>query len=157
METFLGNAGDVVIYALLFIVLILTLWIIRLELKLKKFFRGKKAESFEENFLSILSTLKQQEHQNAEFTSMLENIDTRVKKSVRGVETIRFSPFKGSGGNQSFATAFITEEGDGVVISSLYSRERFSAFAKPIKRNIPEFELSKEETEVLHKAKERLK
>ena len=157
METFLGNAADVVIYALLAIVLVLALWIIRLEMKLKKFFRGKKAESFEESFLTIVDTLNQQKRQNAEFTSVLESLDNRVKKSVRGVETIRFSPFKGSGGNQSFATAFITEEGDGVVISSLYSRERFSAFAKPIKRNIPEFELSKEETEVLHKAKERLK
>lgn len=157
MEAFFSNATEIVIYVLLALVLVLTIWIIRLEMKIKKFFRGKKAHSYEESFMNILSELEQQHRVNAEVTSYLENIDSRVKKSIRGVETIRFTPFKGSGGNQSFATAFITEEGDGVIISSLYSRERFSAFAKPIRKNIPEFELSKEETDVLHRAKQLIK
>ena len=46
----------------------------------------------------------------------------------------------------------LNEEGDGVVLSSLYSRERMSIFAKPIKNNKSEYELSAEEKEVLKKA-----
>ena len=57
-----------------------------------------------------------------------------MKKASRGFETIRFNPFPDQGSNQSFAVGMVNEDGDGVVFSSLYSRERMSIFAKPIKK-----------------------
>jgi hypothetical protein len=86
--------------------------------------------------------------------------DARLKKTVSGVETIRFNPFKGdgSGGNQSFATAFLNEEKNGVVISSMYSRDHVSVFSKPIKNmNSEQGELTAEEKEALYKASEATK
>lgn len=47
----------------------------------------------------------------------------------------------------------LNEDGDGVVISSLYSRERMSIFAKPIKNGKSEYELTDEEKKSLAKAK----
>jgi len=47
----------------------------------------------------------------------------------------------------------VNENGDGVVLSSLYSRERMSIFAKPVKNGKSEYELTTEEKEVLEKAK----
>ena len=81
----------------------------------------------------------------------LARINDRIKKKLHGAKTLRFNPFHGtgSGGNQSFATAFLDEQGDGVVISSLYSREKVSVFAKPIKNRASEFDLTDEEKEVL--------
>jgi hypothetical protein len=49
--------------------------------------------------------------------------------------------------------SFLNDEGDGVIISSLYARDRMSIFAKPIKGGKSEFELSTEEQEVLQKSK----
>src|SRR3989344_6036819 len=46
----------------------------------------------------------------------------------------------------------LDEEGDGLVISSLYSRERMSIFAKPVKNGKSEYELSTEEKEALTRA-----
>ena len=46
----------------------------------------------------------------------------------------------------------LNEDGDGVVFSSLYSRERTSIYAKPIKNGKSEYELTKEEQEALKKA-----
>jgi hypothetical protein len=46
----------------------------------------------------------------------------------------------------------LNEEGDGVVLSSLYSRERMSVFAKPIKNKKSEYELTVEEKAVLDQA-----
>ena len=43
----------------------------------------------------------------------------------------------------------LNEEGDGVVFSSLYSRERMSIFAKPIKNNKSEYELSDVESAIV--------
>ena len=40
----------------------------------------------------------------------------------------------------------LNEEGNGVVLSSLYSRERMSIFAKPIKNGKSEYELTEEES-----------
>jgi hypothetical protein len=72
---------------------------------------------------------------------------------------VRFNPFKGtgSGGNQSFATAFISEEGDGLVISSLHSREHVSIYAKPLRDGRSDFELTEEEKKAVKEAKANLK
>ena len=80
-------------------------------------------------------------------------INKKLKKSIRGLETIRFNPFPDQGSNQSFAVGMVNEDGDGVVFSSLYSRERMSIFAKPIKGGKSEYELTIEEKKVLEKAK----
>jgi hypothetical protein len=83
----------------------------------------------------------------------LVTVDKRLDKSIRSVETIRFNPFLDAGSNQSFAISFLNDEGNGVVMSSLYARDRMSIFAKPIIKGKSEFELSTEEKEVLEKSK----
>ena len=83
----------------------------------------------------------------------LVEVNKKLKKSVRGLETIRFNPFPDQGSNQSFAVGMLNEEGNGVVFSSLYSRERMSIFAKPVKNGKSEYELTTEEKEVLKKGK----
>ncbi|MEK7113754.1 MAG: DUF4446 family protein, partial [Patescibacteria group bacterium] len=92
------------------------------------------------------------EKAKANIESELATINNKLKKSIRGLETIRYNPFPDQGGNQSFALGILNEDGDGVVISSLYSRERMSVFAKPIKNGTSEYELTGEEKEVLEKA-----
>jgi hypothetical protein len=88
----------------------------------------------------------------------LHIVEERLKKSIRGVETVRFNPFKGTGdgGNQSFATALIDEEGNGVVISSIFARDRTSIFSKPIYKYVSSHELSEEELEAITKAKAKM-
>jgi len=85
------------------------------------------------------------------FDGLAPIIEKRLRKSVQSVHTVRFNPFKGTGGggNQSFATSFLNEEGDGVVLSSIYSRDRVSIFAKPVKKHSSEYELSEEEKEAV--------
>ena len=84
-------------------------------------------------------------------------MNRRLRKSIRGVETVRFNPFPDQGSNQSFAIGMVDETGDGVVLSSLYARERMSIFAKPVKGGKSEYELTEEEKEALWKAKEKIK
>lgn len=83
----------------------------------------------------------------------LITVDKRLDKSIRSVETIRFNPFLDAGSNQSFAISFMNDEGNGVVMSSLYARDRMSIFAKPVVNGKSEFELSIEEKEVLEKSR----
>ena len=65
---------------------------------------------------------------------------------------MRYNAFADVGGKQSFATAILSEDGNGVVISSMYSRERVNVYAKPINNFSSEYELSKEEVQAIKEA-----
>ena len=135
----------------LFIV-VSAIWMFKTEKRLKRFFLGKKAKDLEDTITVLegdISKLKKaKENAEKEITA----INSKLRKSIRGLGTVRFNPFSDQGSNQSFAIGMLNEDGDGVVISSLYSRERMSIFAKPIKDGKSEYELTTEEKEVLKKA-----
>ena len=137
------------------IIFVLFIWIIVLQVKLHKLL-GSKNGSLDEAIGTLrkdTDTLKKYAEKN---TEKLEIVDKKLKKTISGNETIRFNPFKGdgSGSNQSFATALVNSEGDGVVISSIYSRDHLSVFSKPVKDMSSEYELTAEEKNALQKAKE---
>ncbi len=134
-------------------ILMMVIWIIITEKRLKRFFLGKKAKDLEDTIISLGQDIVNLKKAKDDMQKDVTAINTKLKKSVRGLEIIRFNPFPDQGSNQSFAIGMLNEEGDGVVFSSLYSRERMSIFAKPIKNNKSEYELSAEEKEVLEKAK----
>jgi hypothetical protein len=123
------------------------------EKRLKRFFLGKKAKDLEDTISILESDIIKLNKAKDSIEKEITQINTKIRKSVRGLETIRFNPFPDQGSNQSFAIGMLNEDGDGLVMSSLYSRERMSVFAKPIKGGISEYELSAEEKEALQKAR----
>lgn len=146
------------IYVLLGLIVLLALWIIYLEVRIKQLLMGKNGKSLEDSILSLKTGLEDYAEFKKDSIEYLKNIEVRLKRSLQAVETVRFNPFKGtgSGGNQSFATAFINEKGDGVVVSSLYSREHVSVFSKPLKKFQSEFEMSQEEKSAVSLSRESL-
>jgi len=140
-------------YATLGLVIALVIWFIWLEARIKRLLRGKNTQSIEQSLIVIQKDLDQLIAFREKTENSLENIDKRLAKSVQGVGIVRFNPFKGtSGSNQSFSAAFLDAEGNGVVISSLYSRDRVSVFAKPIQSGKSEYELTDEEREAIARA-----
>jgi hypothetical protein len=137
------------------IIIILFIWVIWLQNKLGKLLIGK-SKNLDESFDLLNREITELKKFKVAALETFKNNDTRLKKTISGVETIRFNPFKGEGqgGNQSFATAFLNEEKNGVIISSMYSRDHISIFSKPIKNFISEYELTKEEREAMTNAKE---
>lgn len=125
--------------------------LIRSEVRLSKFLKGKKAETLEDSIISIDNELKTLLSFRKEIETYLKTVEFRLQRSIQGVHTLRFNPFKGTGegGNQSFVTAFLNEQGDGVIISSMYSRDHISVFSKPIIHFKSTYELSAEEKEAL--------
>jgi hypothetical protein len=134
-------------------VLIGAVWIFITEKRLKRFFLGKKAKDLEDTILILETEIKNLSKARENFEKELSVMNSKLKKSIRGLEVIRFNPFPDQGSNQSFAIGMLNEENDGLVISSLYSRDRMSVFAKPIKSGQSLYELSAEEKEALEKAK----
>ena len=137
------------------IILLLLIWIIRLEVILKKLL-GSKNGSLDQAIDTLRKDAETFKKHAEKTVEKLEVVDKKLKKTVSGNETVRFNPFKGtgSGSNQSFATALINSDGDGVIISSIYSRDHLSVFSKPLKNLESEYELTPEEKAALQKAKE---
>lgn len=129
------------------------IWMIITEKRLKRFFLGKKAKDLEDIIVNLEKEIAKLNTAKTDIQKDIATIQGKLKKSIRGLEIMRFNPFPDQGSNQSFAIGMLNEEGNGVVLSSLYSRERMSVFAKPIKDNKSEYELSAEEKKVLEKAK----
>jgi len=134
-------------------ILIGAIWIFKTEKRLKRFFIGKKAKDLEDTILNLEGDIEKLKKAKEKGEIEIKEINAKLKKSIRGLETIRFNPFPDQGSNQSFAIGMLNEDGDGVVLSSLYSRERMSVFAKPIKNGKSEYELTQEEENAVKKAK----
>jgi hypothetical protein len=145
-------------YGLISGIVILIGWIIRLEVKMHRLLRGKDAKSLEDSIVQAHDNLEKLNEFQKESILYFINIEKRLNRSIQAVETIRFNPFKGTGegGSQSFSTSFLSENGNGVVISSLYSRDRVSVFSKPLIKFESNFELTDEEKEVVTGAQKNL-
>ncbi len=141
----------IILIVLAVAVMILGIWIFILERRIAKLLAGKTGSSLEATIGKNQDDIAKLFIIQNDVRGALSELDERIKKKIHGAKTLRFNPFAGtgSGGNQSFATALLDEEGNGVVLSTLYSREKVSMFAKPVKQRTSEFELTEEEREVL--------
>lgn len=150
--------SNILIGALAILVLILVADVFCLRWKVRKMLRGKNNENLGDSLKVIDKELKEMAAFKAEMEKYLINVEKRIRRSTQATETVRFNAFRGdsTGGYQSFATALLNEDGDGTVISSLYSRDRMSVFSKPVAKYTSEIELSEEEKEVVSRAKNKL-
>lgn len=130
---------------------LLLAWNIHLERRLHKLLQGKNGASLEDTIIALGQSVRETDEVNEEIQKHLIKMEERLQRSIQQVKTIRFNPFPDQGGNYSFALGLLDEHGDGVVISTLYSRDKTSAFAKPIKNRGSEFELTSEEKQAVSK------
>lgn len=148
---------DMSIIALGAFCVILLILFINQHRRLNRILRGKNTLTIEDSIIELakeLDTLNEFKEGSEEYLKLVEQ---RLRKSVQGIETRRFNAFKGigAGGNQSFACAFVNENGDGIILSSLYASDRMSVFAKPVEEFKSTYELTEEEEQALQSAKKK--
>lgn len=143
----------IILGLILLAIIVLAFFVFRANSRVSKLLQGKSAENLEDSFNYLTEEVKRMNENQIITEKTLHNFNNRIRKSLSGFKTIRFNPFPDSGGNQSFAIAIINEEGNGFILSSLYTREKTSIFAKPVKAFGSEFELTTEEKKALEEAK----
>lgn len=116
---------------------------------MKKIGNGKNIEEDLENYMYRVERV---ERQNAEIISYCKNLDDEVAKCIQKVGMVRYSAFKDTGSDLSFAVAMLDENNDGVVFNGIYSREMSNIYAKPVKNGGSEYTLSEEEKEAIRRA-----
>ena len=85
----------------------------------------------------------------------IDHLEEIAKISVQKVGFLRFNPFHDTGGDNSFTAAFLDGENNGVLISSLYTREGVRLYAKKIEKGLSGHHLSEEEKKVLEETIQR--
>ena len=85
-----------------------------------------------------------------EFKSLKEaNLD-----NIQKIGLIRFNPFTGTGGNQSFCLSLLDGQDTGLVISSLHTRDTTRIYAKPVRKGkAVGYDFSNEENLAIKQAK----
>lgn len=128
-----------------------------LRARLRRLALGRNG-SIEESVAVLTREVRDFKQFRSELERYLKLAETRLRGSVQGVGMVRFNPFSGdgSGGNQSFSMALLDEGGRGVVLSSLYARDRASVYAKPVEGWASAHELSEEEKRAITMARERV-
>ena len=116
---------------------------------MKKIGNGKKLEEDLENFMYKVDRV---EKQNAEITNFCKNLDEDISKCIQKVGIVRYSAFKDTGSDLSFAVALLDEKNNGIVFNGIYSREMSNIYAKPVENGKSKYTLSNEESEAIEKA-----
>lgn len=127
---------------------------IMMKVRVSNIFRSANAPDIERLLKLHSKTLEEFVQFKAESSLYMKALDERIKEKMKSAKAIRFNPFQGGehGGNQSFSSVFADEEGNGVVITSMHTRERTNVFAKPLKNWLSEYDLSEEEKGAIDEA-----
>ena len=129
----------------------LSFWIAKLQSRIHALTRGKDARSLESEIKEMLTVygnaLAHLEGQEGRITSL----ESKIKDCASQITCTRFDAFEseGSGGKQSFCIKVLSDAGDGIIVTSLASRNGTSIYAKKIKKFKSETPLLSEESELI--------
>ena len=155
---FLKTDNFLLILSVITIILLIGFWAllvsnIKLNKRYKNFMRklgnGKDLEEDLENFMYKVDRV---EKQNAEITNFCENLNEDISKCIQKIGIVRYSAFKDTGSDLSFAVALLDEKNNGVVFNGIYSREMSNIYAKPVENGNSKYTLSDEEVKAIEKA-----
>ena len=103
-------------------------------------------DAIAENIVRRVTKLEMRADEIKPRVDMLESV---TKISVQKVGFLRFNPFQDTGGDNSFVVALLDGEKNGVILSSLYTRDGVRIFAKKVEHGRTRYPLIDEEKKVL--------
>ena len=81
----------------------------------------------------------------------IDQIEDEARFHIQKMGYLRFNPFSDTGGNQSFCLCLLDDNNDGIVITSLHSRDQTRIYSKTVKSGKADggHEFSKEEEQAV--------
>lgn len=152
MDAFLWIiAGLIMLLLIAFIVVMVQFSSLNKKYKnfMKKLGNGK---NLEEDLETYMYRVDKVETQNADILNQIKTLDKDLMKCIQKIGIVRYSAFKDTGSDLSFALALLDENNDGVVLNGIYSREMSNIYAKPIQNGKSTYTVSEEETQAIQKA-----
>lgn len=149
METNLLFFSQAITFILL---IILGIQLFVLKKRIRELFGKDKGGKIEKVLDGYVKGVKHYFEEVDELKKFSDKIYSHTQKSIQKVGIVRFNPFNDVGGNQSFSIALLDMEDNGILITSMFSRDGTRIYSKSIKNGKSEHYLSEEEKEALKKA-----
>lgn len=155
----IGIGTDLIVIVLLALVIIQFILIItifskysKLNKRLSKFTTGNDAANLEQiiikRFGEIRQVVKNEKRQNKEIKAVNDKFLTTFCK----IGLVKYDAFKEMSGKLSFSLALLTENHDGIIITSMHSREGCFTYCKEVTNEESYYILSEEERLALNVA-----
>ena len=113
---------------------------------------GKDTESLEDIIVSYLERVESLEEGEEITRAALNAIKDNLKIAYQKTGLVKYDAFREMSGALSYSLALLDKENNGVLISSMYSREGCYTYAKEIIKGESKINLSEEEAEALKQA-----
>ena len=114
--------------------------------------RGKDTESMEDIILNFFERIEALEQGEQTTRSDLKDIKDNLKITYQKKGLVKYDAFREMSGDLSYSLALLDKENNGVLISSMYSREGCYTYAKDIVNGESKINLSEEEAEAIKQA-----
>ena len=133
--------------------LVVTILLVRMLLHYRRLTANVSKKDLVSSLNQLISISERNSEDIKNLTDKLNKEIAENKKHLQHLGFKRYNPFTDTGGDQSFSTAFLDDLGDGIMISSLHSRENTRLYAKKVDGGkVVGQVLSSEEQEVIKQA-----
>ena len=119
---------------------------------MKKIGSGNNIDEMLKNYINKVDEVSDK---NEEIINYCKTIDNRISLCIKKVGMVRYSAFKDTGSDLSFALALLNDKNDGVILNGIYSREMSNIYAKQVIDGKCSNKLSEEERQALEIAIDR--
>jgi hypothetical protein len=89
----------------------------------------------------------------ATLAARVDALELIARTETPRIGFVRYNAFDDVGSDLSYALALLTKEGDGVVLTSIYSREETRTYGKAVEKFQPAVDASREERAAIMKAR----
>lgn len=148
----IGINIDIVVIVLFIIVILQFIWIFviiskfnKLNRRISKFTSGKSASNLEQvmtkHFSEIRQIVRNEKQQNKDIDAVNDKFLTTFCK----IGLVKYDAFKEMSGKLSFSLALLTENHDGIILTSMHSREGCYTYCKEVTNEESYYILSEEE------------
>lgn len=150
---------EIIVIALAAIIIIQAAAVMSLSRRLKKLGRsyhammeGEGVENLEQVIIGIKQEQKSHQDSIDSSAAKIESLEQRVPLQKSKVALHRYNAFADAGSDLSFSLAILNDHKDGIVLTSIHSREGMYLYGKPVQKGQSNYTLTPEERKVIEEA-----
>ncbi len=105
--------------------------------------------NIDEMLREYIDKVEEVDNKNKDILEYCNRLDKNISLCIKKIGMVRYSAFKDTGSDLSFALALLNDNNDGVLLNGIYSREMSNIYAKQIKEGKTINKLTEEEERAL--------
>ncbi len=124
----------------------------KIKYKYEKFMNGLSDRNIEELLTTYIDKTGDLNEKTYKNETKINEMESKLKKCMQKMGIVRFSAFDNVGSDLSYSVALLDENNGGVVLTSIYSRDNSTTYAKPVVNGNSKNKLSAEEIKAIDEA-----